>query len=617
MDFKSIDQLTISDCCNHLSISRDLLKQAVVAAKDNVSLLYERAFGGQSLTGINEEIARKLIFLLIEDRRTFLQCKTLKQFEQYLSSNNDGLWCGEALKRINEFKDDKEEKEYYIRNQNSIEGLERYLHKYPRGIFALPVRKALNDKKRNRAVKLITICAAIVFAVFVLCYINYHSSSYISSDSYVAFGKKGGTATCDISTDAISENIQAYTAEDWIKATIEHGSLIIKASPNHGDVRNATIHLYAYTTLFGFNLWKKEFNVSVKEDSGLSTFLTVSNSFFSFDKYGTGDVDCSVETDGMNLNISSNDKWIILKKNIIERGNNFLVKLVITAEINEGGERTGTILVKSDKFEKYISIKQNSGLATYFNVFPNNLVMAEEGTEEGYYYTIEVNTDGTTWAVSDAPDWLIAKAKIQEGGLHVTLPENNGRIRNGIITLISNNGDSREIPVKQWGDPTDFCASSSTIRFGTASDYEYIGISNNSKKNVSVSDDQNWLRANVVNRTKIKVSCSQNDSSPRSGFVTITCGNEKISIIVNQDGWTKCSGCSGNGQVSCNNYQAQWRYYPFYNSNYHQVYQVMGQYYSYGAWIPQYGWVNCPTCGGDGKIKCSRCGGKGKIRKSY
>lgn len=95
------------------------------------------------------------------------------------------------------------------------------------------------------------------FAVFVLCYINYHSSSYISSDSYVAFGKKGGTATCDISTDAISENIQAYTAEDWIKATIEHGSLIIKASPNHGDVRNATIHLYAYTTLFGFNLWKK------------------------------------------------------------------------------------------------------------------------------------------------------------------------------------------------------------------------------------------------------------------------------------------------------------------------------------------------------------------------
>lgn len=52
-----------------------------------------------------------------------------------------------SLKRINEFKDDKEEKEYYIRNQNSIEGLERYLHKYPRGIFALPVRKALNDKK--------------------------------------------------------------------------------------------------------------------------------------------------------------------------------------------------------------------------------------------------------------------------------------------------------------------------------------------------------------------------------------------------------------------------------------------------------------------------------------
>lgn len=52
-----------------------------------------------------------------------------------------------------------------------------------------------------------------------------------------------------------------------------------------------------------------------------------------------------------------------------------------------------------------------------------------------------------------------------------------------------------------------------------------------------MSDDQNWLRANVVNRTKIKVSCSQNDSSPRSGFVTITCGNEKsLLLLIKMDG---------------------------------------------------------------------------------
>ena len=618
MEFKSIDQLTINDCCNHLSISRDLLKQAVVATKGNSSLLYDRVFDGLPLTGVKEEIARRLISLLIEDRQAFLSCQTgAITYEQYLSISNDGLWRSEASKRIKEIKDQQEEKEYYRINQHTIAGLEGYLHKYPHGIFSQTVRKSLNDKKRNRVVKLITICTVVCIAIFVLCYINYHSSSYISSDNDVAFGKKGGTTTCNISTDAISENIQAYVAEDWIKATIENGSLVIKTSPNHGDSRNAIVHLNAYTTLFGINLWKKEFNVSVKEESGLSTFLTVSNSSCSFDKYGTGEFGCSVETDGMNLNISSDADWIVLKKNVAEKGNNFNAKLTITAETNESSERTGVILVKSDKFEKRISVKQNSGLASYFTVSPNSIVMAEEGTEIGYCYLVEVNTDGTTWSVSDAPDWLTAEAKIQNGKLHITLPENNGKIRTGTITVISNNGDSREIYVKQWGDPTDFGTSNSIVRFGTSSDYEYIDVSNNSRKSLSVSDDEYWLSATVINSSRIKVSCSQNDSSPRSGIVTVTCGNEEVSITIKQDGWAECRNCNGNGQVGCNNTQASWRYYPIYNATYHQVYQVTGQYYSYGAWFPQYDWVNCPTCGGDGKIKCKRCDGRGKIRKSY
>ena len=640
MEFKSIDQLTINDCCNHLSISRDLLKQAVVATKGNTSLLYERVFDGQPLSGVKEKIAKRLISLLIEDRRIFLSCQTgAITYEQYLSISNDGLWRSEASKRIKEIKDQQEEREYYRRNQHSIEGLEKYLYKYPQGIFSQTVQKSLNDKKRNRVVKLITICTVVFIAIFVLCYINYHSSSYISSDSDVAFGKKGGTATCDISTDAISKNVQAYVAEDWIKATVEGGSLVIKTSPNHEDSRNATVHLYAYTTLFGINLWKKEFNVSVKEESGLSTFLTVSNSSCSFDKYGTGEFGCSVETDGMNLNISSDADWIVLKKNVAEKGNNFNAKLTITAKTNESGERTGVILVKSDKFEKRISVKQNSGLASYFTVSPNSIVMAEEGTEEGYCYSVDVNTDGTTWSVSDAPDWLTAEAKIQNGKLHITLPENNGKIRTGTITVISNNGDSREISVKQWGDPTDFSASNSTVRFGTSSDYEYIGISNNSRKNLSVSDDENWLSATVINSSRIKISCSQNNSSPRSGTVTVTCGNEEVSITIKQDGWAECSSCDGEGETRCNH--CSNGYTACSNSNYMGVFDNLGQYghgrnitlYSYdpftGMQFPSGNRLDiCPTCngsfkvkcsycGGDGKRTCSRCKGSGKIKKSY
>lgn len=617
MEFKSINKLTISDCCAALSISRDLLKPHIVVANNEVSSLYEKVFEGKALSGIKEEIAQKLISLIHEDRIQFLQCKTLQEFEQYLSTNNEGLWCAEAQKKIKDFKGEQEEKEYYIRNKNSIEGIERYLHKYPHGLYSLSARKLLSEKKKIRGIKRISTTTFIIIMAYIICYLNYSPSSYISSDSNVAFSKKGGISTCNISTDAKNDNIQVYVAEEWIKATFENGILNIKVLPNHGESRIGTISLYAYTTLFGFNLWKEEHDISVLQNSGLSTFLTISNSYFSFDKYGTGEAECSVETDGMNLDISSDDEWIILKKNISEQGDNFMARLVITAKTNESGERTGIVMVKCDNFNRQISIKQNSGLATYFNVSPNSLVMGEEGTEEGYYYPIEVNTDGTTWSVSNAPDWLSTEAKVLKGRLHVTLPENNGKIKTGTITIISNNGDSRDISVKQMGDPTDFNASSSTVRFGTSSDYEFIGISNNSEKNIYVSDDENWLGAIVINRSKIKVYCSQNNSSPRSGSVRITCGHEEISITVKQDGWTECSNCGGNGHVNCNNYQAQWRYYPYYNSNYHQVYQVTGQYYSFGTWLPRYEWINCPTCGGDGKIDCSRCGTKGKIQKSY
>ena len=129
------------------------------------------------------------------------------------------------------------------------------------------------------------------------------------------------------------------------------------------------------------------------------------------------------------MKITSDVNWITFTKDVSERGNNFLAKLVISTKTNETGERTGTITVKSDKYEQKIYVRQNSGLATYFDLSTNSLVMSEEGTEEGYYYSVNVETDGTTWSVSSAPDWLTAEAKIPQGKLHVTLPENTGKIK--------------------------------------------------------------------------------------------------------------------------------------------------------------------------------------------
>ena len=258
MEFKSIEQLSITDCCNKLSITKERLKQIVIDTNNNISLFHGRLFCEGSLAEEKEEIAQRLFLLISEDRKLFLRSKTAQQHEEYLSKMKDGLWRDEASKRINSFKIEQIEKDFYSKNKNTVEGLERYLRKYPHGTFSQNARKEIAERRRSKTTKSILISAALVALVLIICFMNFHSSSYISSDSDVTFGKKGGTASCEISTDAISENIQAYVTEDWIKATMENGALNIKASPNHGDTRYATIHLYAYTTLFGLNLWKKE-----------------------------------------------------------------------------------------------------------------------------------------------------------------------------------------------------------------------------------------------------------------------------------------------------------------------------------------------------------------------
>ena len=613
MEFKSIEQLSITDCCNKLSITRERLKQIVIDTNNNISLFHGRLFCEGSLAEEKEEIAQRLFLLISEDRKLFLRSKTAQQHEEYLSKMKDGLWRDEASKRITSFKIEQIEKDFYSKNKNTVEGLERYLRKYPHGTFSQNARKEIAERRRSKTTKSILISAALVALVLIICFMNFHSSSYISSDSDVTFGKKGGTASCEISTDAISENIQAYVTENWIKATLENGALNIKASPNHGDTRYATIHLYAYTTLFGLNLWKKEFEINVSENSGLSTFLTVSDSSFSFDKYGSGEVYSTVETDGMNLKITSDVNWITFTKDVSERGDNFLAKLVISTKTNETGERTGTITVKSDKYEQKIYVRQNSGLATYFDLSTNSLVMSEEGTEEGYYYSVNVETDGTTWSVSSAPDWLTAEAKIPQGKLHVTLPENTGKIKTGTITLVSNNGDSIYISVKQWGDPTDFRASSNKVKYGISSGYTYINITNNSNKSISVSEDESWISSSVISNSKIKIYCSQNNSSSRSGNVCVTCGNEELNISIEQDGWSDCTNCKGKGYTPCPG--GAWDSTT--GTIVHSRPKLISNFNPYTGWSHKWTTDNCPTCGGNGKIKCRTCNGKGKIYDSY
>lgn len=347
--------------------------------------------------------------------------------------------------------------------------------------------------------------------------------------------------------------------------------------------------------------------------SGIATNLEVTASNLHFEKYSSETHTIYATTDGMNMSVTTegiDDDWIDVSHDIFEDGDNQRAKIIVSSRNNEGGEKQGAIIINSDSFERKIYIYQKSGLATYFNVSMNSLTMQEEGTKEGDY-PIKVETDGTMWSVEDKPDWLNAEVKLSSGLLSVTLGRNDGKTRTGTISILSNNGDLREIEVKQWGDPTNFSASRSSIKFGTDSGYDYVSISNDSRKSLYVSDDKNWITTTTQGSSTVRILCLENSGPPRMGTVDVRCGGEHLQITVKQDGWESCSSCNGKGYTDC---------YGGWINMYGRTHTQQRMTYNWDAWGNMYpSWVTdkCPLCDGSGQIECSRCRGKKKLKKSY
>lgn len=616
MEYKRIEDLNINECLERIQIKFTEAKSVIINGKSqadvNQSLSYISAVEDSEIKTL---VINRLTELLLKDKSAYSICKKKSDFQKYLSVWGDGLWRKEAETSIKRIEDAEKEFNYYERNKGSIAGLNKYLSSYPRGKYADSAKQLLNAKKRNRKITTFSISVIVVLVVAILCYTNYHSVSYLNAVDNVSFTKKGGTASRSISTDALGSNIQFSTSENWIKINESGKDLKIEVEPNHGSDKTGRITIYAYTTLFSFNLSRKTTSIEVHQASGIATNLEVTESSLHFEKYSSDTHTIYATTDGMNMNVTTegiDDDWIDVTHDISEDGDNYRAKIVVSSHNNEGGEKHGAIIICSDSFERRISLSQESGLATYFNVSTNSLTMQEEGTKENEHYPIRVETDGTSWSVKDKPDWLNAEVRLSSGLLSVTLGQNYGKIRTGTISLLSNNGDLREIEVKQWGDPTNFSASRSSFKFGTSSDYEYVSISNDSRKTLSVSDDKSWITATTRGSSEIRISCSDNSGSPRMGTVDVRCGGEHLSITVKQDGWESCSSCNGNGSVDC---YGGW--ITMYGGRVHTQQRMT---YNWDAWGNMYPyWVTdyCSVCGGDGRIECSRCRGKGKFKKSY
>ena len=136
MEFKSIDTLSITECCEQLNLRREDLPEAlqyIIEPSERNQLLIEQ-----------------LQSLLDKDKSAIESCRTSEQYEAYLSSWTDGLYRGYARNRIAQLKAEAEELAFYQENKDSISGCEAYLQKYPKGQFVNEAQSTLVQKKKTR-----------------------------------------------------------------------------------------------------------------------------------------------------------------------------------------------------------------------------------------------------------------------------------------------------------------------------------------------------------------------------------------------------------------------------------------------------------------------------------
>jgi len=415
--------------------------------------------------------------------------------------------------------------------------------------------------------------------------------TYINPDcnsiSFDKFGKPTDKSKLIISTDGVLESVAS--APDWCDISFSPLSdgryqCVVNMDKNGGERQ------YGHITLKGGNITQ---SISVQQESGLASYIDFNGSSLSVSpKEETKYVD--VRTDGTSWTIISKPTWVEATDN----GNNSL-KLVIAE--NEGGHRDGKLTIRSNNgHTSSLAINQGTSRASYIRAGQSSISTGTSGLDK----YISVSTDGKDWSVSNHPYWIDVTPSGDR--IYVEVNSNSGKMREGEIVLASNNGHRATISVKQDGDPTNFKAGRSSIKFDSDSDYEYVNISNNSNQSLRIDESQSWITASATSKDRIKISVSSNSNPARSGYVTVRCGNESCRIYVRQTGWTNCYYCGGRGQVQCG-YPALWM------NGLHCVQEFVMNYYTGGGY---YNYNPCPNCGGSGGVTCSHCHGKGKIKSN-
>ena len=521
MEYKKIDELSISECCAELNIE----SQQLPAIIENISGPHE--------------IVDRLRSLVDADMSAFKSCSTIEQYERYLVLWTDGLHRGKAAQRVAQLKAQAEELAFYQENKDSISGCEAYLQKYPKGKFVIDAQSTLAQKKKTRKIRNIILLVLLLIVAGIFAYSNYVPVSYVNVDDNAELNNLGSEISLDISTDAIGSTISATSSKDWIDCRVSGKTLYISADINPKGERSATITITAHSSFFGNELSdKKQETITILQETGYASHLSVSNDDVNFTAVG-GNESLTVNTDGIFTVSTLPASWITVSVN----GN------TINLDYNEnsGTVRSSYLIISSGTKSKRIDITQAGKLATKLYVPSENLTFNANGIcketttgireIDGGGRAFDVDTDGFLEINSYLGDW--GTLYLTGNTILIYIKENpNSSTRSGYFIVKSGSIEKRVNILQDAKTATLLEASRTNINISHTGGTRTITVECDDNWEVGVGTAR-WIDLSTSGNT-ITLEIEENpDIESRDDYFTIKSGNLEKRITIEQSGNNK------------------------------------------------------------------------------
>lgn len=282
--------------------------------------------------------------------------------------------------------------------------------------------------------------------------------------------------------------------------------------------------------------------------------------------------------------------------------NDLQLKIPYT-ELHQSGINSKTLKFSVSIWDRSVSpskeITESSSYTT-FSYTPEIVLLVDNTASDRTKYfsasggreTYYINTTASSYETWGVPSWCRIENKTSSSFTLVCEP-NNTSSQHSDYMKVKAGGKEIRIDIKQESgkSATRLSLSENTInasRSGTPSGRCYPVEVYTDGENVTATANVGWIDVDVVDNT-VQIKTDRNPGSRRTATVTVKVDNLSKQITVSQGGVSNCMNCYN------------WSYM----RSTGQVWSVSGQYWNpiLCTWIPQYGWIRCPKCGGSGSVE--------------